>query len=105
MQTVSEIRDLPRQILIRVCYLGATDHKPSRWAASYKRSADEIFRAYCSVNDSADRGEVAALAVLEKVNADRRSICPRDRDWIITAAAHDDDAYYYLATYPAADHA
>jgi hypothetical protein len=47
-----------------------------------------------------DNGYAAALACLEKINADRAAICPQDRPFVLTCAAHDDDAFYYVATYP-----
>lgn len=93
--------DLPTGFLIRVRYLGATDRKGGRWAATYKRSPDEIFRAVLPCDD--DNGHAAALACLAKINADRAKILPGDREFILSCAAHDDDAYYYVATYPEAE--
>ncbi len=99
MQTESDIRELPPAILIRVKYLGATDHRCSRWVATYKQDTDTTFRATVNYEKSDDRGEAAALACLAKFNADRKTILPDGEDWRIIARAHDDDAYYYLASY------
>lgn len=98
MQTANDLRDLPPAILIRVRYLGTTDHRCSRWCATYKRSTEQTFRATVPYNDSADRGEEAALACLALINADRKAIIPEEADWRIVARAHDNDAYYYLAS-------
>jgi hypothetical protein len=56
----------------------------------------------CQDNSHADNanGYAAALACLAKINADRASISPEDRPFVLTCAAHDDDAYYYVAMYP-----
>lgn len=90
--------NLPTGFLIRVRYLGATDRKGSRWCATYKRSTDQTFRATLPYED--DNGYAAALACLAKINAERAGILPGDREFVLTCAAHDDDAYYYVATYP-----
>ncbi len=99
MQTEHDLRYLPLAVLIRVKYLGATNHRCSRWVATYKRDADTTFRATVNYEKSDDRGEAAALACLAKINADRKTILPDREDWRIIARAHDDEAYYYLASY------
>jgi hypothetical protein len=102
VQTTADLKNLPTGFLIKVRYLGATDRRCSRWCATYRRNADETFRATTAAEDSGDRGEAAALACLAKINADRAAIVPRDRPFVIAAGAHDDDAFYYVATYPQA---
>ena len=95
---MSKHYDLPAGFLVKVRYLGATDHKCSRWVATYKRSPDQIFRATLPYDD--DNGYAAALACLAKINAERAGILPGDRQFVLTCAAQDDDACYYVATYP-----
>lgn len=90
--------DLPTGFLIKVRYLGATNTRGSRWLATYKRSSDQTFRASLPYED--DSGYSAALACLAKINTERASILPSDREFVLSCAAHDDDAYYYVATYP-----
>ena len=97
-------RDLPTGFLIKVRYLGPTNHKGSRWAATYKRSSDQTFRAvtpcHGTSHDDNANGYAAALACLAKINADRLGILPGGREFVLSCAAHDNDAYYYVATYP-----
>lgn len=90
--------NLPTGFLIKVRYLGATDHKSSRWCATYKRSPEQTFRAVLPCDD--DSGYSAAIACLAKINADRAGIVPGDREFVLSCAAHDDDAYYFVAIYP-----
>ena len=91
---------LPTGFLIKVRYLGPTDHKCSRWIATYKRSSDQTFRATLPYGD--DDGYSAALACLAKINAERADILPGDREFALTCSAHDHDAYCYVAAYPEA---
>ena len=102
-QSPATLAALPTGVMIRVRYLGPTDHRGSRWVATCKRSADQVFRAVLPYeHDGSDyRGQHAALACLAKINADRATVLPDDRPWVLIAAAHDDDAYYYVASYPA----
>ena len=89
--------DLPSGFLIRVKYQGATDTKGARWVATYRRSADQTFRAVLPYES--DSGRAAATACLAKVNDDRRAIVPNERDFVLIAHGHDDEAYYYIAGY------
>ena len=102
-QSPATLAALPTGVMIKVRCLGATDHRCSRWVATYKRSDDQVFRAVlpCERDSSDCKGQHAALACLAKINADRATVLPDDRPWVLIAAAHDDDAYYYVASYPA----
>ena len=64
---------IPRGGLIITRYLGPTDHKGSRVAATYQRDNETTFRAVVPYED--EHGQLdahyrAALAVLQKVEAD-----------------------------------
>ena len=78
-------------------YLGATDTKGGRWVATYRRSADQTFRAVLPYES--DSGLSAAAACLAKINDDRRVVAPNCREFVLIAHGHDDDACYYIAGY------
>lgn len=64
---------IPNGGLITTRYVGATDRKGSRVAATYKRDSETTFRAVVPYDD--EHGQLdahyrAALAVLRKVEAD-----------------------------------
>ena len=94
------IHRLSTGFLIKVRYLGPTDHRGSRWCATYRRSPSDVFQAILPCED--DNGHAAALACLAKINAERADILPGDREFALTCSAHDHDAYYYVAAYPEA---
>jgi hypothetical protein len=99
---MNKYHSLPTGFLIKVRYYGPTDYKGSRWIATYRRSSDKVFRAVVAYEDH-DNHHAAALACLAKINKEREAALPGDQPFILICAAHDCDAYYYVATYSEAE--
>lgn len=97
-RTQPAVNDLPRGLVIRTKYLGPTDHKGSRVAATLDRGGDCKFRAVISWDhacNSLENHYQAALAVLRRLEADSvlhftiQAIGSEDAGYVFVTQAHD----------------
>jgi hypothetical protein len=90
--------ELARGLAIETRYLGPTDHKGSRIAATCKRDSETTFRAVVPYDHSTDclgAHYVAALAVLAKIEAQNdcysftlQAVAGTERGYAFVTEAH-----------------
>lgn len=96
---------IARGFAIKTKFLGPTNHRGSRVCATYKRSADETYRATVNWDHSIDAEQNharAAQTLINKLNADRAAHLEalgisNEIRFEIVATGFDQENYYFLA--------
>lgn len=96
---------IPHGFAIKTAFRGPTDTRGSRVCATYKRNSEKTYRATVSWNhnrDAYDNHYRAALALIDKINADRAAHLEalgisNEIRFELVATGFDSENYFFLA--------